>query len=64
MAPDRTLELELADTGILELRSYRKGKPTTKTRVSVADKLTVLGGDSNESDGWFLVVRRDKPSTD
>lgn len=61
---DRDLEIELMKNGQTELRLYRSGELKRKMRTSGESELSILGGDTATKDGWFLVVRRDKPSTD
>lgn len=64
MAPERFMELELVDPNNIELRAFRNGEPRKKTVVKAKQKMSVLGGDASGDDGWFLVVRHDKPSTE
>ncbi|MBC8003370.1 MAG: hypothetical protein H7X97_12355 [Opitutaceae bacterium] len=61
---DRSLEIELMKDGQTELRLYRVGELKRKMRTSGESKMSILGGDAAGKDGWFIVVRRDKPSTD
>lgn len=60
----RTLEIELIKDGQTELRLYRAGELKRKMRTSGESKMSILGGDAAGKEGWFIVVRRDKPSTD
>lgn len=61
---DRALEIELTQDGQTELRLYRGGELKRKMRTSGGSRMSILGGDTATKDGWFIVVRRDKPSTD
>ena len=62
LLPDRDLEIETVKGGPAELRLYLKGELRRKLRLPVKTKVAILGGDSAEDEGWFIVVRRDKPS--
>lgn len=62
--PERDLEIELIKGGRAELRLYRKGELRRKMTASIDSKLSILGGAAAEDEGWFIVVRRDKPSTE
>jgi hypothetical protein len=61
---DRDLEIELMKNGQTELRLYRSGELKRKMRTSGESEMSVLGGDTAGKEGWFIVVRRDMPSTD
>jgi hypothetical protein len=64
VTPERDLEIELVKDGQAELRLYRKGQLMRKMTVLISSKLSILGGDAAENEGWFIVVRRDRPSTE
>ena len=57
-------ELEIVWLGDhqVELRSYRKGVLRRKSRISVNSGMSIMGGDATGNEGWFVVVRHDKPS--
>lgn len=61
---DRSLEIELMKDGQTELRLYRAGELKRRMRTSGESGMSILGGDAPGKDGWFIVVRRDKPSTE
>ena len=61
---DRSLEIELIKDGQTELRLYRAGELKRKMRTSGETGMSILGGDAPGKDGWFIVVRRDKPTTE
>lgn len=61
---DRSLEIELIKDGQTELRLYRAGELKRKMRTSGESQMSILGGDAPGKDGWFIVVRRDKPATE
>ncbi len=64
ITPERELEIKLAPGQEVELRLYRKGELRQEMRMSVDSPMTILGGDAVNHEGWFIVVRRDRPSID
>jgi hypothetical protein len=64
MSKNLGLEMELVKDGQAELRLYRKGELRRKVTASAESKMSILGGDAAENEGWFIVVRREKPSTE
>jgi hypothetical protein len=62
--PEREIEIELGASGESEIRLYSAGKLVRKSRQSLESKMTIMGGGSDESESWFIVVRRDKPTVD
>jgi hypothetical protein len=64
ITPERDLELTLLKGNKAELRLYRKGALVRKVTVSTDATMSILGGDAAEDEGWFIIVRRDKPSTE
>ena len=45
----------------MEVRLYRDGTLVRKAKRKVKQQMTIMGGDSNMAEAWFVVVRRDKP---
>ena len=64
VSPDREIEIELRPSGESEIRLYSAGKLARKSRQSVESPMTIMGGGWEESECWFIVVRRDKPTVD
>ena len=60
LADDRVLEIELLK-GQSELRLYRNGKLARRSRQPFDSKLAIMGGDGEQDQSWFVVVRKDKP---
>jgi hypothetical protein len=60
----RELEVAIRPDDQLEIRLYRDGKVVRKLKDVVSHRHLVMGGDSNKDEAWFVVVRRDKPSTE
>jgi hypothetical protein len=64
LTQERGLELVIHGDQQLELRLYRDGKIVRKLKDVVSHRHLIMGGDSNKDEAWFVVVRRDKPSTE
>jgi len=62
--PDREIEIELRGSGESEIRLYSAGKLVRKSRQPIDAKMTIMGGGWEQSESWFIVVRRDKPTVD
>ena len=47
----------------MEVRLYRDGRLVRTAQRSLKQRMTIMGGDSNQNqkEAWFVVVRRDKP---
>ena len=54
---DRSLEIQLVSPDISEIRLYRKGELVRKTRQSAQAKFSIMGGDREQGQCWFVVVR-------
>jgi hypothetical protein len=64
VSSEREVEIELRDSGESEVRLYSAGKLARKSRQSGESHMTIMGGGWDESESWFIVVRRDKPTVD
>jgi hypothetical protein len=64
VSPEREVKVEMLADGRPEVRLYRKGELRRKVRFNGDDHMTIMGGESVDRDGWFVVVRRDKPSVE
>ena len=62
--PDREIEIELRGPDESEIRLYTKGILVRKSRQSIQSSMSIMGGMHENDDSWFVVVRRDKPTTD
>ena len=60
---ERELELEHVSGDRLVLRLFRDGKLVRKMKGLIPKCRVVMGGDSSHDQAWFIVVRRDEPST-
>ena len=61
LAPDREVEIELLKSLEVKVSVIRDGKPTRQMRQQAANAFCILGGDKEEDQSWFIVVRRDNP---
>ena len=64
LTENRELEIHFQNDGRLQLMMYRDGRLVRKMKNLSATERVIMGGNSTNDDGWFAVVRRDKPSTD
>ena len=57
-------ELEIVSVGDhqVELWIYRNGVLRRKSKVTVNSGMTIMGGDATGDEGWFVVLRKDKPT--
>jgi hypothetical protein len=62
LSPEREVEVELLKTQEIAVRVIRNNKPPHETRQAAANALVICGGDKDEDQSWFIVVRRDNPS--
>ena len=62
--PGREVEIVRIGADQLELRLYRNGVLRRKSKVTVDSGMSIMGGDTTGHEGWFIVVRKDKPSVD
>jgi len=60
--PGREVEVVRISAEQVELCLYRNGVLRRKSRVSVDSGMSIMGGDTKGHEGWFVVVRKDKPS--
>jgi hypothetical protein len=59
----REMQLQLVSSKTLEARLYRGGEVVRKTRENANADSLIMGGDQGKDESWFIVIRRDKPST-
>jgi len=60
LSADRTVEIQLFDSGEAEARYYFKGKLMRKCRQATHDKICIMGGTRESEESWFVAVSRDK----
>jgi hypothetical protein len=59
----REMELQLVNAKTLEARLFRGKEMVRKTRENANAEAIIMGGDQGKNESWFIVIRRDKPST-
>jgi len=64
LTAERELELQIKNEAQLELRLFRDRKLVRKITESLSQRRVIMGGDRDNDEAWFVVVRRDKPSTE
>lgn len=62
ISPGRKVEIVYTGNHQVDLCMYRNGALRRKSRVAVNSGMTIMGGETSESESWFVVVRNDKPS--
>jgi len=61
LAGGRDVAISFQSPTEMEVRLYRDGTLVRKAQRKVKQRMTIMGGDSNTSEAWFVVVRKDKP---
>ena len=61
LSADRTVEIQLFDSGEAEARYYFKGKLMRKCRQATHDKICIMGGTRESEEAWFVAVSRERP---
>jgi hypothetical protein len=61
LSADRTVEIQLFDSGEAETRVYFQGKLLRKCRQATHDKICIMGGTRETDESWFVAVSRLKP---
>ena len=59
----REMQLQLINPKTLEARLYRGKDLVRKTRENASAESLIMGGDQGKDESWFIVIRRDKPSS-
>jgi hypothetical protein len=58
---DREVHLEWVTADRVAVRLYRVRKLVRRSYNSGPQQMIIMGGDDKQGEGWFVVVRRDKP---
>ena len=61
ISPERVVEIELIGAKQRELRLFQNGELRRRMRGALDAKMSILGGDREGGESWFVVVRRDQP---
>jgi hypothetical protein len=63
MSAEREVELERTTAAQTTIRVFRNGKPTVVEKQAAEAPFSVIGGDKDGDQSWFIVVRRGEPQT-
>lgn len=61
---DRKLEIQFTKADEIEVRLYRRTGLVTRTRHPTNNPLCVLGGEEENHESFFVVVRQDEPNAE
>jgi hypothetical protein len=59
LSPERRVEIELLDANTMKVRVYVNGRLSRCRTQPVHNAFYIAGGDKDESQSWFVVVRRE-----
>ena len=59
---DREVEIRLLDPPNTRIRLYHNGQLIRCSHQPIREHMSILGGESNVGECWFVVVRADKPT--
>jgi hypothetical protein len=63
VSQQRRLEVSFVDGNGLEVRMFKDSRLVRKTREKRGLSFMLMGGDDGKRQSWFIILRRDKPST-
>jgi hypothetical protein len=61
---ERSVEISLSPEGTRKVTAFCKGKAVSTLTRPAGAEMTILGGDREGKTGWFIVVRRDRPTVE
>ena len=61
LSPHREVEIEMARSDEITVSIYSDGKLTETGKQAVDAVFYIVGGDYQDGQSWFIVVRRDQP---
>jgi hypothetical protein len=64
LSAEREVEIAMTREGKRIVTAYEDKKPVASVTRPVGEGMTICGGERDPKSSWFLVVRRDKPTTD
>jgi hypothetical protein len=64
LSRERAVEISLSADGTRKVTAFCQGKAVTSLTRPAGAEMSILGGDREGKAGWFIVVRRDKPTVD
>jgi hypothetical protein len=63
MSAEREVEVERTTAAQTTIRVFRDGKLVVVQKQAAEAPCTVIGGDKDGNQSWFIVMRRDEPQT-
>ena len=57
----RDVEIDLSHPGKRRVATFYNGRLIDRTVEPLSENMTLIGGDRDQTNHWFIVVRRDKP---
>ena len=64
LGSERDIAISFKSPTELEVRLYRNGHLVRKAHRTLKQNMTIMGGDADQKEAWFVVVRRDKPQAE
>jgi hypothetical protein len=64
LSKERAVEIDLSEPSKRTVTAFSNEKPVCITTQPAGKSMTIMGADRGSKSSWFIVVRRDKPSTD
>lgn len=64
LAGDRKVEIAFSQSNQIEVTLLRRSGLTTKTHHTLGGKMSILGGEEDAHNSFFIVVRGDEPSNE
>ena len=61
---ERAVEVFLSPEGTRRVTAFYRGKAVTSLSRPAGAEMTILGGDREGRTGWFMVIRRDRPTVE
>lgn len=61
LANGREAEVDLTRPDKRTVAAFQNGKMVNRTVGPAGESITMIGGNRDQTSGWFIVVRRDKP---
>jgi hypothetical protein len=63
LANGREVQIDLSEPTLRTVAAFHNGKLVNQTHSPRSEAMTLIGGDREAGNAWFIVVRRDKPGS-
>jgi hypothetical protein len=63
LSKEREVEIDLRNPAKRKVTAYHAGQAVSRLTRPVDEAMTIIGGDRDTNSVWFIVVRRDKPTS-